>query len=163
MRSSLRGLTLKGCLRPLLLHHVSQLVRQKSCSLSRSGRVLSCAEHDIPAQREGTSVDAASELRRAGVRVDSYRRQVTPEPRLEESARRLGERRPATGESPYPGRDTTADLSGSGLSRWKRRRSREGGGWAFLHCLVGHAVCLMLERVVDRSDDELRLDERGWL
>lgn len=164
--SSPRGLSLKGCLRSLLLHHMSQLVRQKSFSLPGFGRVFSCAEHDIPPHCEGPGIYATSELGRAGIGVDSYRCEVMPESWFEEGARRLRERRPATREIPYFGCDTIVYLSRIGLRRLRftaevRRRSIEGQARPLLHHLVGHAVRLVLERVVDLSDYELRLDERG--
>lgn len=157
---------MKDCRRSLLLDDVSQLVRQQACSLSCPGRVFSGAEHDVPAQGEGPCVDTAGESGRAGIRVDSYRSEVVPEPRFEEGARRFRERRSASGEVPDFRGDTTVNLPRAGLRRLRGpaevRRSLGRQARTLLHHLVGHAVCLMLERVVDRSDDELRLDERGW-
>ena len=79
---------------------MNQLMRQQSCPLAGIGRVFPGAEHDILAQGEGPSAGSGGEIRRAGIRVDSYAGEVMPKPRLKEIASRLGERRPAAVPSP---------------------------------------------------------------
>jgi hypothetical protein len=75
-----------------LLCHVGELVREQSAPGVGLGGVLAAAEDDLVSDRVGERSHDARRRSRARVRVNSHRREVEPDPRLEEGARRRGER-----------------------------------------------------------------------
>jgi len=156
---------------------VRELVReQPATGIGR--RVGALAERDVMADGVRARADRARRIGRARIVVHADVPQIHPEMRLEEGARRGVERPPAVGEHVVYGRRnrltvvrTRARLSAhlivfgfAGAARAPQRSARvcvRDLVRGHSHHVVGDAIGFALERIVDRSDRQLRLQDRA--